>query len=116
MADMLSFMVNNPAALCSGFSTMFRDEMSRANRSEWSSAPEHVRKQIPWYRRKEAKPRSGEYRWREETERWIANEIARQTPGGLYLDARRRQVLDVLGMSLEEALAKLSFGPKGEDA
>ena len=116
MADLLSFMGNNPVALSLGFSTMFRDEMSRANRTEWCGSSERVRKQIPWYRRREAKAHSGEYRWRDETERWVAREIGSRTPAGRYLEARRLRALAALGLTFEAARARLSFAPKGENA
>ena len=116
MADMLSYMVNNTVALSSGFSTMFRDEWSQANRNEWKGSPDRVRKQIPWHRRQEARARSGEYRWRAETERWVAREIKRRTPAGEYLEERRNRALAALGMTYERALSQLTFVGKGADA
>jgi hypothetical protein len=106
-------MGNNPVALSLGFSTMFRDEMSRANRTEWCGSSERVRKQIPWYRRREAKAHSGEYRWRDETERWVAKQIAGRTSAGRHLENRRNQALAALDLPFEAARARLTFAPKG---
>jgi hypothetical protein len=113
MADLLSCMNNNPAALSYGFATMYLDEKSPRSHSDWGCRQERVRKQIPWYRRREAKAHTGEYRWREETERWVAKQIASRTPAGLHLEERRDQVLAALGLTLEAARARLTFGPKG---
>jgi hypothetical protein len=70
------------------------------------------RRAVPWYRRREEKPQSGERAWRSQTERWVNQEIATGTPSGRYLAARRRRVLAALGMTYREALSKLTYEGK----
>jgi hypothetical protein len=109
MVSLLSFMTDSPVALCAGLSTMYRDELSGAPTSDWQRSSHRLRKQLAWYRRKEAKARSGEYLWRMETERWVKNEIKRGTTAGTYLGERRDRVVAALGLTLEQARERLTF-------
>jgi hypothetical protein len=44
----------------------------------------------------------------------VKNEITKRTPAGICLEERRARVLAALGMTQEEALAKLTFEPRGD--
>lgn len=117
MGDLLSYMSNNHAALGEGLRTFFADSLVAYNSNDWRAAnPDRERKQVAWYRLKEAKPQTEEYRWRMETERHVHREIKNRTPSGQYLEDRRARVLAALGMTHEAALSKLTFEGKGAKA
>ena len=116
MADLLSYMHDNPIALCEGLKAVFQDSLTVQNANDWRDRPDRLRKRVAWYRRKESAPRAGEYLWRVGTERWTEREIKSGTPSGRYLEARRARVLAVLGMTYEQARSRLTFEGKGASA
>jgi len=117
MADLLSYMSNNHAALSEGLRAFFADSLISYNSNDWRVAnPDRERKQVAWYRLKEARPQTDEYRWRAGTERHVNREIKKRTPSGKYLKERRNRVLAALGMTYEAALSKLTFEGKGAEA
>jgi len=75
---------------------------------------ERERHAIPWYRRKEERPQAAERAWGQQTERWVQQEIRKGTAAGRYLAARRARALAALGMTLEQALSRVTFEGKGD--
>ncbi len=115
--DLIACMANDTVALGEGLRTFFADSLVPYNSNDWRAArPERERKQVAWYRLREARPRTAEYQWRVETERYVNREIQRKTASGRYLEDRRNQVLAALGMTYGEALSKLTFEGKGAKA
>lgn len=120
MADLVSYM-GAPAALSEGLKALFADSLTGHNLNDWrigsgDREADNEKKRVAWYRLQEERPYADEHKWRLATQWYVDREIRRGTPSGRYLEDRRNRVLAALGMTREEALAKLTYEPKGGTA